>query len=398
MKKEILYVLLTIFSVACTSTKKEQQGAEIGDVISILITDMETDNGMLSDFADEIKMIPLEFSDDCILGQIDKVVMSDSCIFIMENENQKGIYVFDHIGKYLYRIGSHGQGPEEFVELSDFSLNEEERLIYLYDNARKKILVFSYEGGYIKDIQMNYYAANFEYQNGLFYLYRESPVYGDPLCSLVIKNDKGETVNAYYLLIEKLPYIHDCIFRKLDNEILFVEHMCDSIFTIKGDRLIPKYFIDYKDKSMSKVDRESIRNGKRKSYSVVQECKKMAGISDIFEINDKVFINNIYIFTPKFTVYDKKTQEVKTFTCLLNDLSFVNIDNPVGQYKDYLISIVPQESLQTSIDYGFEYYKKEKLLTDEKAEELKNMIEERFPDRNNIEDTNPLIFLLKVKK
>lgn len=131
MKKEILYVLLTIFSVACTSTKKEQQGAEIGDVISILITDMETDNGMLSDFADEIKMIPLEFSDDCILGQIDKVVMSDSCIFIMENENQKGIYVFDHIGKYLYRIGSHGQGPEEFVELSDFSLNEEERLIYL---------------------------------------------------------------------------------------------------------------------------------------------------------------------------------------------------------------------------------------------------------------------------
>lgn len=59
---------------------------------------------------------------------------------------------------------------------------------------------------------------------------------------------------------------------------------------------------------------------------------------------------------------------------------------------------MPQESLQTSIDYGFEYYKKEKLLTDEKAEELKNMIEERFPDRNNIEDTNPLIFLLKVKK
>ena len=222
--------------------------------------------------------------------------------------------------------------------------------------------------------------------------------YGDPSYSLVIKDDKGETVNKYYPVIEKLSYTNYCIFQKLDNEILFAEDMRDSIFSLRGDKLSPKYFIDYKDKSMSKVDRESIRNGKRKSYSVVQECKKMAGISDIFEINDKVFINNIYIFTPKFTVYDKKTQEVKTFTCLLNDLSFVNIDNPVGQYKDYLISIVPQESLQTSIDYGFEYYKKEKLLTDEKAEELKNMIEERFPDRNNIEDTNPLIFLLKVKK
>lgn len=398
MKKVILYVFLIILSVACTSTKEEQKGTEIGDVISIPITDMETDNGMLSDYADEVIMIPLEFSDDCLLGEIDKVVMSDSCIFVMENENQKGIYVFDHTGKFLYRIGSHGEGPEEFVELSDFSLNEEEGVIYLYDNARKKILVFSYKGDYIKDIQMNYYAFNLEYQNGLFYLYHESPVYGDPLCSLVIKNDKGETVNAYYPVIDKPRYCHNCIFQKLDNEILFAEDMCDSIFTIKGDKLIPKYYIDYKDKSMSKVDRESIRYGKREHYSVVQDTKKMAGIRDIFEINDKVFINNVYIFTPKFTVYDKKTQEVKTFTTLINDLSFISLNKPIAQYKDYLITIAPQDILQTSVDYGFEYLKKEKLLTEKRAEELKNMIEERFPDRNNIEDTNPLIFLLKVKK
>lgn len=398
INKLSIYILLFFVSVACTSTKEEKKGAEIGDVISIPITDMETDNGMLSDYADEVIMIPLEFSDDCLLGEIDKVVMSDSCIFVMENENQKGIYVFDHTGKFLCRIGSHGEGPEEFVDLSDFSLDEKERLVYLYDLTRKKVLVFSYEGDFIKDIYMNYYADNFEYQNGLFYLYRENPVYGDPLCSLVIKNDKGETVNAYYPLIEKSKYGHNCIFRKLDNEILFAEDMRDSIFTIKGDKLIPKYFIDYKDKSMSKVDRESIRNGKRKHYSVVQETKKMAGIRDIFEINDKVFINNVYILTPKFTVYDKKTQEVKTFTSLINDLSFINLRDPIAQYKDYLITIATQDILQTSIDYGFDYYKKEKLMTEKEAEELKNMIEERFPDRNNIEDTNPLIFLLKVKK
>lgn len=398
MKKVMLYVFLIILSVACTSTKEEQKGADMGDVISIPITDVETVNGMWSDFADEVIMIPLEISDDCLLGEIDKVVMSDSCIFVMENENQKGIYVFDHTGKFLYRIGSHGEGPEEFVELSDFSLNEEEGVIYLYDNARKKILVFSYEGDYIKDIQMNYYAFNLEYQNGLFYLYHESPVYGDPLCSLVIKNDKGETVNAYYPVIDKPRYCHNCIFQKLDNEILFAEDMCDSIFTIKGDKLIPKYYIDYKDKSMSKVDRESIRYGKREHYSVVQDTKKMAGIRDIFEINDKVFINNVYIFTPKFTVYDKKTQEVKTFSGLVNDLSFITLRDPIAQYKDYLITIAPQDILQTSVEYGFDYYKKEKLLTEKRAEELKNMIEERFPDRNNIEDTNPLIFLIKIKK
>ena len=205
-------------------------------------------------------------------------------------------------------------------------MNEEERLIYLYDLARTKVLVFSFEGDFIKDIQMNYYADNFEYQNGLFYLYRENVVYGDPLYSLVIKDDKGKTVNKYYPVIEKLSYTHDCIFRKLDNEILFVEDMRDSIFSLRGDKLTPRYFVDYKDKSMSKVDRKSIL---------------------------------------------KRTRE------------------PL---------IVQQENLQSAIDKGFKYWQKEGLLTAERAEELKNMIEEQFPDRNNIGETNPVLFLLKVKK
>ena len=398
MKKEILYILLSLIFVACTLRKEGQKGTEIDDIVSIPITDMETDYGKLSDFAEEVKMIPLEFTDDCILGEIEKIVMSDSCIFIMEGDNQKGIYVFDHTGKYLYRIGSRGQGPEEFVDLSDFSLNEEERLIYLYDLARTKVLVFSFEGDFIKDIQMNYYADNFEYQNGLFYLYRENVVYGDPLYSLVIKDYKGKTVNKYYPVIKKLSYTHDCIFRKLDNEILFVEDMRDSIFTIRGDKLTPRYIVDYKDKSMSKVDRESILKRTRMSLTVLLESKKMAGIKDIFEINEKVFINNIHIVIPKFTVYDKKTKEVKTFSHILNDFLFISINHPIGQYKNYLISVGQQERLQAAIDVGFKTWQKEGLLTAERAEELKNMIEERFPDRNNIGETNPVLFLLKVKK
>ncbi|EKN17682.1 hypothetical protein HMPREF1535_01627 [Parabacteroides goldsteinii DSM 19448 = WAL 12034] len=102
--------------------------------------------------------------------------------------------------------------------------------------------------------------------------------------------------------------------------------MRDSIFSLRGDKLTPRYFVDYKDKSMSKVDRKSIL---------------------------------------------KRTRE------------------PL---------IVQQENLQSAIDKGFKYWQKEGLLAAERAEELKNMIEERFPDRNNIGETNPVLFLLKVKK
>lgn len=396
--KEILYIILIILSISCNSTKEKKEEVSVSNITPILITDIETDYGKLSDFVKEIQMIPLEFTDDCILGEIEKIVMTNSCIFVMEKVNQKGIYVFNHSGKYLYRIGNRGQGPGEFINLSGFSLNEEQQLIYLYDLARTKVLEFSFQGDFIKDIQMNYYADNFEYQDGLFYLYREYPDYGDPLCSLVIKNDKGETVNKYYSAIDKSSYTHKCIFTKLDNDIIFTEYLRDSVFTLTKDKLIPRYFIDYKDKSMSKVDRESILKKTRIPLTVRLESKKMAGIDGIFEINDKVFINSVYIFIPKFSVYDKKTKEVNTFSFVMNDLLFVSVNFPIGQYKDNLISIVQQESLQGAIDKGFKYWKKEKLLTEERAEELKNMIEERFPDQNKLGETNPVIFLLKVKK
>ena len=88
---------------------------------------------------------------------------------------------------------------------------------------------------------------------------------------MVIKDEKGEIVNKYYPLVEKLSYINDCIFRKLDNEILFVEDMRDSIFSLRGDKLTPRYFVDYKDKSMSKVDRKSILKRTREPLIVQQE-------------------------------------------------------------------------------------------------------------------------------
>ena len=56
------------------------------------------------------------------------------------------------------------------------------------------------------------------------------------------------------------------------------------------------------------------------------------------------------------------------------------------------------ECTESDILRALRYWQKEGLLAAERAEELKNMIEERFPDRNNIGETNPVLFLLKVKK
>ncbi len=375
--------------------KQDNTSSEAEMTTPINISDLETTYGKLSSFVKEIEMISLEFTDESILSEIKKIVISDDYVFVMEKSNQKGIYVFNRKGNFLYRIGTRGQGPKEFIDLSDFSLNEEEKLVYLYDLQRKKILTFSFQNQFVGEVQMNYFADKFEYQNGLFYLYRENPSFGDPLYSLVVKDKNGKTVGKYYPSLNDSPLIHKCIFRKTEKNILFAQHMNDSIFSLTNERMNPIYYIDYGAKKMSLEDREDIRKDIRPAINVLLEKKTIAGITDVFEINDKVFIKFVNVIIPMFCVYDKTTKETNVFQYFLDDLLFIATNHPIGQYKDCLISILDQDDLQSAIDVGFNSWIDEGVLNMEKADRLRMMIEEKFPNRNTGEN-NPVVFLLKV--
>lgn len=395
-KHLLLFSLFCLFLCCCTSKQNELQSPSNMETISI--TDFETTYGKLSDFAEEVKMIPLEFTDKSILGEIKKIVMSDKFIFVMERTNKEGVYAFNRTGKFLYRIGTRGQGPGEFVDLADFSINEDEGLIYLYDQPRTKVLAFTFDNKFVKDIQMNYYASRFEYQNGLFYLYKEHASYGTPLYSLAIKDQNGKLVEQYYPMLKNADamHIHDCIFRKRENDILFAQHLIDSVFTLSKKELTPRYYIDYKDRTMSKEDRMDIKFHVRPPINIVLEKQTLGGITDIFEIHDKVFVKNVNVIIPMLTVYDKKKKEVNTFQYLEDDFLFIATGHPIGQYKNYLLSLRDQETIQQSMD-NFDTWIKKGHLDKNKAYELKKMIEEKLPDRNT-EECNPVLFMIKVKK
>lgn len=396
-KKMKKYLLLSIvFSLfLCGCTQKQSESNESSGMETIPITDFETYNGRFSEFAEAVEMIPLEFTDESILGEIKKVVLSEDFIFVMERFNSAGIYTFDRSGKFLYRIGSRGQGPEECADVDDFSINEKDRLIYIYDSVRKKVFVFSFDNEFIKTIPMDYSATNMEYQDGLFYLYREDARYGVPLYSLVIKDINGDLVEKYYPMSD-LPKSHDCVFCKRENDILFAQDMNDSVFVLSGEKLSPVYYIDYKDRSMAPEDRMDIKHDVRRSIDVLLEKRTIAGIQGVFEIHDKVFIKSINVIVPVLSIYDKVKKEVKTYQYWNDDFLFIANGHPIGQYKDYLLLLRDAEGIQRSMDH-FDNRIKEGVLTKEKADELRKMIEEKLPGIDT-DECNPVLFMVKIKE
>lgn len=64
----------------------------------------------ISDFVDSYKTLPLETTKDNLIGNINKVQIIDTCIYVLDKE-QATIFVFNTEGKYLNKICRQGRSP-----------------------------------------------------------------------------------------------------------------------------------------------------------------------------------------------------------------------------------------------------------------------------------------------
>jgi len=105
---------------------------------------------LLSEVYDSVWYIKLDNSTSALLGDIDRIVFSDSHIFILDRYKTKSIKKFDLKGNYITDIGSQGRGPGEFIEPTDFVCIDNK--IIVYDQFTHRLLHFNINGTLI-DVQ-----------------------------------------------------------------------------------------------------------------------------------------------------------------------------------------------------------------------------------------------------
>jgi len=105
-------------------------------------------NFTLGMIADDIYYIPLE--DTIKLRQILDIKLSDKSLFVSTSE---GLFMFDHLGKFIRSIGKKGAGPGEYLFCNNIAVDEHNDIIYIKDR-NNVIKVYSTSGAYIRDIKI----------------------------------------------------------------------------------------------------------------------------------------------------------------------------------------------------------------------------------------------------
>jgi hypothetical protein len=401
MRNILLIVIVFVFLTSC-SHRKEQKGHIHEDYVTIPVPEQDINTDMsntipLSTFIDKIDIIPLEFDDSCILGEIRKVAICGDNIFVLESQRPGTVYRFNMQGNFSNKIGSKGQGPEEVIELSDFAVNEEDRLIYLLDNYRQSVLSCTFDGEVKEVIKINQYADQLHYKNGLFYLFQDQPVKGE-LYSLVVRDIHGGIKERFFPSKLYPKNFSNPVFAPHEEGILFRKPMYDTIYFLRDTEMSRLYWVDFGSLRYSPQEIEDIYMERTKSLDLLLQKNRITSIKKMFQVGDLFCFNSLYTVLNIFFVYNARTQELKTSVgSLYDDLEYMFYGNEFcGQTEDALIGIYDSERIMKDINQ-YDQHEKEGKITKEQKERFQSKMN-ALRRGDDTENMNPWILLYHVKK
>ena len=187
--------------------------SETGDVPVINLSDkvLEVPSLPLSEAAVKLEVIPLEVTDEALLSGINHLRVTDHDIWVSINKSQY-IYRFSRTGKYLGKVGKIGQGPQEYIRMSDFIIDDERQEVYIITTVNG-IKVYDFEGNYKRDAtkQKLFMDEAFSAKSSQFILYRQSFFLSQNLC--VIKPIDNPKDSLWSIALMNSAFNKDKIFK-----------------------------------------------------------------------------------------------------------------------------------------------------------------------------------------
>jgi hypothetical protein len=188
--KSISAIILLAVMASCGG--KNKQSTE--DFITVDITASYPEKELiLQDFMD-VEYIALETNDDFITQGAVEGVSKD--IILVRSYSGGDIFVFDRTGKGLRKINRFGQGGEEYSQIEDIILDEDNNEMFVKDYRARKILVYDLYGNFKRSFKFadtSYYNFAFNYNRDNLICYKSylPTIENEQSCHILISKQDG---------------------------------------------------------------------------------------------------------------------------------------------------------------------------------------------------------------
>ena len=175
MKKLFLALGVVSFLLfACNSHRNDKtiqfSGTMKNDSIYIVDLDIEEESAPIlsSSIFDKVETIILETRKEALVAQHFEFMAFDNYFFILNDQDPKDFLIFDRKGKFIRKIGGIGQGPGEYVRVFDFTIDPDNKIIFL--NCELVINKYYMDGTFIGSIDKAENSMQIQFHNEKLYL------------------------------------------------------------------------------------------------------------------------------------------------------------------------------------------------------------------------------------
>ncbi|WP_062124501.1 6-bladed beta-propeller [Geofilum rubicundum] len=127
-------VMAVLFLASCNRTTQDSKTLS-PDIVTIDVKESDfIVNGKLSDVISIDSLVFLEYTDESIIGEIDKVLVSEDRIYVVDRHSAKSIFCFDRKGNFINSYNAIGRGPQEYLEIFDTSFFRDKMYVFAAPN------------------------------------------------------------------------------------------------------------------------------------------------------------------------------------------------------------------------------------------------------------------------
>lgn len=286
-------LILHILLISCNQQDRKQKEADVINFDNVATSEFEIEN---------MEYIPLETTEHSLLGGINKIIYKNDRYYILDKDQNKGVYIFDKDGNFLSSINKQGEGPGEYIEIMDMDIDNKNN-IYIADNAKMNIIKYkqadptTYEA-----IHVGEHFMEFCYLDEQSFILRD--IFGEKgqkmkLASFNYKknsitpllNNRYQNVNEMDVMRCSKHYLY-----RSNEQIYYNERFTPYIYSIsKNGELIDHYTIS----SEHYITDKELKGLEKNPVKFIQETDHIKDIISLYE-NEKYFVCMPFI-TPSAT-------------------------------------------------------------------------------------------------
>ena len=201
---------------------------------------------LFEDMIESIRLVPLEFSSDAIVGHISNIIVTDNHFFVEDTyQSRLGLILFDKNGKFVKRYYI-GNGPGEFTDVQSIFLSQ--GYLYVNSSAAYKINKYSISGDFLSDAFYKDIISVCSAKIGSNYLFLQEEMQNYERMPKLIVADSNLVQTAEYCLAPSPSCYSSCELVMYDDDhCLCVQQHVNDIFSFSNGSLKVKYRIDLSD-------------------------------------------------------------------------------------------------------------------------------------------------------